>query len=42
MYESSEQIVEAYYNGKLEKTYPMLVQAIILIIQKETLHLTQK
>jgi hypothetical protein len=31
-YETPEQIVDDYYSGKLEETYPMLVVAINMIL----------
>lgn len=33
-YENAEDIVNAYYNGKLNDNYPMLVEAIEIIVQR--------
>lgn len=34
-YETPEQIVEAYYNGKLKENYPVLVEAMQMISKKD-------
>ena len=33
-YETPEEIVEAYYNGNLEENYPIMVEAIDILIRE--------
>jgi len=35
-YETPEEIVEAYKNGKLEENYPILVKAIKILLEENS------
>ena len=40
-FETPEEIVKAYYNGELEKNYPILTKAIVKILKRELAEFTE-